>query len=97
MRPHLHISGLEKLPSEPLAYTAREVADLLHAQRRHHRSRTALLWIFAMITIGLIMFAGRSFAHHMPWLNGWLPIIAQVSMAFSGISGIRAIFGKRKR
>jgi hypothetical protein len=50
-----------------------------------------------MITIGLIMFAGRSFAHHMPWLNGWLPIIAQVSMAFVGISGIRAIFGKRSK
>lgn len=94
-RPHLKIAELEPR-GEPLAYTVREVADLLHTQRRQLRWNVIWLWIFAMIAVGLIMFAGRNFAHHMPWLNVWLPGLAQVSMAAVGLFGVRAIFGKRR-
>lgn len=76
-----------------------EVKAKLNDQRRSLRFWTSLLWIFAMGTVGAIMFVARVLTgvEELRWIAAHLPLIAQVSMGLIGFFGIQAVFGSRRK
>jgi hypothetical protein len=92
------VPGITYPVEEPMLNYFRpgEVKAELSKQRRNLRGWTVFLWIFAMITIGSIMWTARIVIKvpELAWIAPWLPWVAQGAMAFIGFFGILFVFGK---